>query len=123
MQTYYCFITALMPSYQDDIISGLLGKGYMVGPAAKDSKVIAPSTEGGAAALIVLSVYKKDGAECDINLVYDELIAIFHDLKIHFFSIVITVACEATWVGSNIRLPKKEDVVEKTFADAAKDLN
>ena len=120
---YYCFITALLPSYQDDIITGLINKGYMVGPAARDSKVIAPSTERSAAHLIALSLYKKDGAECDINLVYDELLNILSDSKVHFFSIVITVACEASWVGANIRLPRKEEMVEKTFTGLKNNLN
>jgi hypothetical protein len=106
MQIYYCWITALLPSYQDGIVSGLASKGYMVGPAAKNGKVIFSMKENDPACVIALSVYKPD--DLDMAKLYDDIVAILTDMKAYCFSIVISLSTHCTWIGSNFELPPKQ---------------
>jgi len=102
---YYCWITALLPAYQDLIVAGLVKKGYMVGPAAKDGKV-SISTENSAATLIALSIYKADGEETSANKIYEDVLVVLKEIKAYYYSVIISHSYEATWAGSNFSLPK-----------------
>lgn len=111
MYVYYCWITALMPSYQDGIIAGMVKRGYMVGPAAKDGKVTV--SDNNAAALIAISVYRTD-EETNVNKIYDDVVAVLKETKAYYYSVIISHSYEATWVGANFNLPlKAKGVVEK----------
>jgi hypothetical protein len=114
MYIYYCWITALVPSYQDKIIAGMVKRGYMVGPAAKDGKVVS-STENNPAALIAISVYRAE--ETDVNKIYNDMVGVLTEMKAYYYSVVISHSYEATWAGANFSLPlKKQGVVEKASA-------
>ncbi len=104
MYIYYCWITVLLPSYQDKIIAGLARHGYMVGPASKDGQVSIVN-EGSPSALISLSVYRAE--ETNVNKIYEDVIAILNEMKAFYYSIVISLSHEATWVGSNLQIPAK----------------
>ncbi len=110
MYIYYCWITALLPSYQDGIIAGMVKRGYMVGPAAKDGKVVS-STSNNPAALIAISVYRAE--ETTVNKIYDDVAAVLHEMKARFYSVIVSHSYEATWVGANFSVPVKDKVVEK----------
>ena len=102
---YYCWITVLLPSYQDKIVAGLVKHGYMVGPASKDGKV-AVTSENSAATLIALSIYRPNGEETDVNKIYEDVLGILKEMKAYYFSVIISHSYEATWVGSNFTVPK-----------------
>lgn len=105
MYIYYVWITALLPSYQDGIIAGLVRRGYMVGPAAKDGQVTSV-TEGCPAALIALSVYKQEET-VDAKKVYEDVLAVLTEMPARYYSLVVSLSHEATWVGPNFSLPAK----------------
>ena len=105
MYIYYVWITALLPSYQDGIIAGLVRRGYMVGPAAKDGKV-ASITEGCPAVLFALAIYKQE-EETNVNNIYKDVVAILDEIPARYYSVVISLSHEATWVGANFSLPAK----------------
>lgn len=107
MNIYYCWITALVPQYQDGIIAGMVKKGYMVGAAAKDGNVTS-HMDNRSAALIALNVYKIADGDIPVTQVYDDLLAVLVEMKAFYHSIVVTAMGGATWVGSNIPLPVKE---------------
>lgn len=113
MYIYYCWITALLPSYQDGIVAGLVKRGYMVGPAAKDGKVTT-SVENNPAALIALSLYRAE--ETDVNKIYEDVVAVLYDMTARYYSVIISHSYEATWVGANFSVPAKSSVVEKSSA-------
>ncbi len=117
MYIYYCWITALLPSYQDRIVAGLASKGYMVGPAAKDGKVTT-SSEGCPAALLALSVYREE--ETNVQKIYDDVTAVLHEMGAYFYSVVISLSHEATWVGPNFQLPEKAKAVPPPLPPGAK---
>lgn len=115
MYIYYCWITALLPSYQDSIIAGLVKRGYMVGPAAKDGKVT--TSDNNSAALIAISVYRAE--ETSVNQIYEDVSTVLKDMKAYYYSIVVSHSYEATWVGANFNLPlKNKGVVDKTATTA-----
>ncbi len=107
MYIYYCWVTALLPTYQDGIVAGMARKGYMVGPAAKDGLVITPTHEGSPAVLYALGVYR--GEETNVHKIYNDLVAVLKDVKAHYFSIIISLSTEATWIGTNVVLPVAEE--------------
>lgn len=104
MYIYYCWVTALLPSYQDKIVAGLATKGYMVGPAAKDG-VVTTHSKDCPAALISLSVYRE--SETNVSKIYDDLTAVLQEMNAYYYSVVISHSYEATWGGSNFTLPVK----------------
>lgn len=108
MYIYYCWVTALLPAYQDGIIAGLVKRGYMVGPAGKDGKV-SLFTEGCPSVLIALSVYKADEGVTAATI-YDDMYAILAETNARYYSVIVSLSSEATWVGSNFSIPAKKKV-------------
>jgi hypothetical protein len=106
MYIYYCWVTALLPAYQDGIIAGLAKRGYMVGPAAKDG-IVTVGNESCPSVLIALSVYKAEET-VNANVIYDDLLAILAEINARYYSVVISLSYEATWNGSNFSLPAKK---------------
>lgn len=109
MNIYYCWITALIPQYEDKIIAGMVKKGYMVGAAGKDGKVTS-NAENRSAALIALNVYHIANTEISHTQVYDDLVAVLGELQAFYHSVIVTAITNCTWAGSNILLPTKEKV-------------
>lgn len=105
MYIYYVWVTALLPEYQDGIIAKLVQRGYMVGPAAKDGQVSSKS-EGCPSVLIALSVYKQE-EETDVKKVYEDVVSVLNEIPARYYSVVVSLSHEATWVGSNFTLPSK----------------
>jgi len=103
MYIYYCWVTALLPSYQDGIVAGMARRGYMIGPAAKDGKVVSPTHEGSPAFLFALSVYQQ--TETNVGKIYEDLLAVLQEMKTHYFSVIVSLSTEATWSGTNITVP------------------
>jgi len=120
MYVYYCWITALMPSYQDGIVAGLAGRGYMVGPAAKDGKV-SSTMENCPGVLIALSVYREE--ETNVNKIYEDVVAILLDMKAYYYSVIISHSYEATWVGPNFQIPAKTKALPPPLPPAKKNMN
>ena len=106
MYIYYVWVTAMLQSDQDKIIAGLVRRGYMVGPAAKDGKVSC-TAEGCPAVLISLSVYKQE-EEIDVKKVYEDTLNVLTEINSRYYSVVISLSHEATWVGPNFSLKAKE---------------
>lgn len=106
MYIYYCWVTALLPNYQDGIIAGLAKRGYMVGPASKDGQV-AISKENCPSVLIALSVYKAE-EEVNADFIYKDVMAILDEMKARYYSVVVSLSHEAMWVGSNFSIPVKK---------------
>ena len=106
MYIYYCWVTALLPDYQDSIIAGLVRRGYMVGPAGKDGKV-SSVTPGCPSVLIALSVYKADDA-VTATTIYNDMVAILTEINARYYSVIVSLSHEATWIGSNFSLPAKK---------------
>lgn len=105
MNIYYCWVTAMLPSYQDGIIAGMARKGYMVGPAAKDGSVAVVLSEDQPAVLFAISVYK--ATETSADQIYQDMVDVISEMGAHVYSVVISLSSEATWAGPNFKLPTK----------------
>jgi hypothetical protein len=104
MNIHYCWITALIPQYQDGIIAGMAKKGYMIGPASKDGKLVSMGKDS-PSALISISVYSASVIE--ISKLFEDLTSVLQEMKALYHSIIIAASYEATWVGSNIHIESK----------------
>lgn len=122
MDIYFCWITVLLPSVQDDIIAGMAKKGYMIGPTSKDGKVIFAPGENPAGSVIALSVYKHTNG-LTAKSVYDDLVKILYETSSYFYSIIVTASVEATWVGSNFQLPSRKEATPPPIPAPDKNLN
>jgi hypothetical protein len=123
MQLYYIFITAMLESYQDQIISGMVKKGYMIGPASKDGKIAIATKYKSPSVLLVLSVYRnKDYAG---DKIYADIVLILTDIKAYYYSVIVSESADSIWGGSNIILPDKEDInsTTKTITNLKKNIN
>lgn len=107
MQIYFCWITVLLPEVQDDIISGMARKGYMVGPMSKDGKVISAPGANPAGSIVAISVYRQVNIPT-AKMVYDDLVKILNDTHSYYYSVIVAAATEATWAGANFQLPARK---------------
>lgn len=114
---YYCWITGMMPSYQDGIVAGLVRKGYMVGATSRDGNVTFINGEDEPATVFAIMVYRHSEANCE--KVYEDVNLILNEMKALCYSIIVSPGfSEAIWMGPNFKLPPKEyeiviDVVEE----------
>jgi hypothetical protein len=96
----------MLESYQDQIVAGLIKKGYTVGLASTGKAVV--NHENQVSAILSLTVYKLAEEELPITKVYEDFAFILTDMKGYFYSIIIAETNNSTWAGSNIFLqPKK----------------
>lgn len=100
---FYCWITAMFASYQDDVIAGLANKGYMVGPIDINGKVIHDTDPYSASIVMGIKVYRDQPIVIDD--LYDDLISILTQIKAKFYSVIISEAAMATWSSANFTFP------------------
>ncbi len=110
MKVYYCWITALVPSYQDGIVAGMAKKGYMVGALSKDGVVLSPGQSS--AGLIALNIYHREDVDAEIDRVYKDLSDVLDDMKARYFSLIVAQSVASRWYGSNFDIvPVKEEIL------------
>lgn len=120
---YYAWITALTDVYDNLIISGMVKKGYIIGPAATDNQVVAQIKNSSAAviSLRVESCEKKTSKD-----IHDDLMIILNENKMYFHSIIIANgAQDSCWTSSNIVFtePKAPPPKPPASDSGNKDLN
>lgn len=102
IETFFVFITALIPQYEDMIIAGLVKKGYQVCPASLTNEV----TSGGqdsVSAVIALRIDSEARDSTELHVVIQQLLL---DLKIVYYSLMVTVATDCCWNASGLSFPK-----------------
>jgi len=99
---YYVFITALISSYEDMIIAGLVKAGFQVSSLAEDSTV----TIGDDDSISVMIALRIDTEIVGAVVVIDEVEKVLKDLKIVYYSLVVTESTDCSWDVSSIKLPK-----------------
>ena len=110
MHVYYCWVTALIPDYQDGIVAGMAKKGYMIGPLSKDGVVLSPGQSS--SGLIALNVYHRENVDVEIDKVYKDLSDVLDDMKARYFSIIVAQSTGCRWYGSNFDIvPVAEEIV------------
>ena len=113
MHTYYCWITAVLPEYKNDIITGLVDLGYMVGPANVDGSV-SIKAEGSPSILFALALSKH--SETSAHKIYDDVIFVLNGINAYYYSIVISASSDIIWDGSNVNVPDiKANLENKTL--------
>ena len=100
MHWFNVFITALTANYQDSIIAGLAKKGFTVGPAIP-GKIVANGHSS--SALLCLTVYKAE--EIKAADIHKDVMAVLDELQAWYYSVIVVLASDTCWVGSNFNLP------------------
>lgn len=108
MKIYTCWITCMLESYQDQIVAGLIKRGYTVGLASSGNVVI--NHENQVSAVLSLTLYKLSEIDIAISKVYEDLGFVLTDMKGYFYSIIIAETNNSTWAGSNIFMQPKKTV-------------
>src|ERR1700722_7233157 len=100
MKIYTCWITCMLEAYQDQIVAGLIKKGYTVGLASSGKVII--NHDNQVSAIIAVSLYKISDEDILISDIYKDVASILGEVKAYFYSIVIAETANSTWAGSNI---------------------
>lgn len=99
---YYVFITALISSYEDMIIAGLVKAGFQVSSLAEDNT----ATIGDDDSISAMIALRIDTEMAGAIVVIDEVERVLKDLKIVYYSLVVTESTDCSWDISPIKLPK-----------------
>lgn len=112
---YACFITSLISSVADDIILGMVNKGYAVGAAGETVFLETPNSPSSLIGLNVIHSRKiVNAAE-----VHRDLNQIMMEKNVSFYSVIVFPSVQdAFWSSSNIAIPVSninEDDLEQTL--------
>jgi len=102
--SFIAWVTVLTPSYTNNIIAGMVKKGYAVSAtSAKGDVVLAKDTN--ASAIISLKIVTT-AENASSSSIYQDLMAVLNEMKAYFYSVVITPYVDCAWCGSNILINK-----------------
>lgn len=102
MKTYICWITLMLQSYEDGIVSGLCNKGYVVQSGAEKGSLTSLSDKSSSVIFCAILKTKKDKAT-DVS---EDVTSLLKSKGYLYYSIVITefMASNATWSNGNVLL-------------------
>jgi hypothetical protein len=110
MNIYHCWVTALLTSYQDPIVVGMVRKGYMIGPASKDGQVICATRSNAPSFLIALNVYKLvEDSEINAQKVYEDLMDVLKNMNAYYYSIIVSLGVDSIWSAANFDINIKKE--------------
>ena len=104
MKSYYVWITAMVREYEDLIISGLVKKGWTVGPASKDH--IPTSGSAGYASCVVALKVEPLETETDASKVHEVVCNVLKEKKLLYYSVLVSTPADCCWRAGNIQLPE-----------------
>ena len=118
IKTYFAWITALTTDYLEGIVSAMVKRGYMVGAIDKSGKMISGGLgKPPITAVIGLAVYRRNGQALTVLMVHDDLIYVMDEISAYYYSIVVSGAGEATWIGSNFSLNQPVEEIEVDLSE------
>jgi len=98
------WVTLTTEASVDLLISGLVRKGYVVGPLASDNSLF---IKGDLSTLISLKLTKKLDDKDPLKIVMKDITSVLIDADRTFHSTVVAASGGSfTWRGSNIKLPQ-----------------
>lgn len=106
---YYVYVTALIPTYEDMIIAGLVKKGYRVGPLAETNEVTVTTPDSICAIIALRLDVNDDEGDTIVHSaaeLHEKIEAALQELKIFYYSLIVTESADCCWNISNIRIPK-----------------
>lgn len=82
----------------------------MIGALSKDGTVL--STGQSSSGLIALNVYHREDVDAEIDKVYKDLSDVLDDMKVRYFSLIVTQSVVSRWYGSNFDIVMvKEEIL------------
>jgi hypothetical protein len=98
----------MLESYQNDIVAGLVKKGYHVGPAAEDNSLTLHN-KGNASTLIAIKVTSSDEG-LTASKVNEDVRSVLTENSFLYYSVIVSACTSCCWMSSNITLPEKAQV-------------
>lgn len=126
MKAYFCWITLLIPQHQDNIVAGLVRRGYMIGAAATNGEVLCSNSYDAPAVLLVFSLYKVSEPEgFDCNTVHQDVVSICKEINALHYSVVVSLATsDTTWSAANFNAASDiEPILTPALPSSNKKLN
>src|SRR5579885_3538297 len=105
---YYCWATLILPDYQNDIIAGMVAKGYQVSPATENDKLMHSGKGKSAGYLFIIKIeirekqLDKKSGKIDAKVVGRDFSAVLAAAKAKFYSAIVTEAGDGWFEVSNI---------------------
>jgi len=99
---YYVFITVLISSYEDMIIAALVKEGYQVSALSETNEVTIGNKDS-VSAMIALRVVAEATNANELN---GEIQEVLDELKILYYSLIVTESVDCSWNVSDIKLPR-----------------
>jgi hypothetical protein len=111
--SFVVWITCLLPSYQDKIISELVKKGYVVSACGdKESGNVCWTADHSPSALICLAV-QSDDPKATASSVHIDIAKIMADNKFLYFSAIVSMRSSACWSNGNMSVSKTPPPIKK----------
>lgn len=115
MNKFYAWITAMLPSYTDNVIYELIKLGYSVGAANPNYLIMGEKNAPSCVICLCITGNKNE----TIKDAHDDLVSVFNNLKYICYSIVVIKATDSTdtiWSSLSAPLqPANEIVKEKIY--------
>lgn len=105
---FVAWVTCMFRDYEDLIVAGMLKKGYTVGTVASDGK-LTHGDESRPAVITTFKIETRDETKKATD-VFKDLLAVLQEKKVLFYSVVVSAYVDASWIASNIELPKPAPV-------------
>jgi hypothetical protein len=112
---YIIWVTSMFASYEDRVVAGMIKKGYIVSAGVDDGQ-LSNNIPGAAGVVIAFIVACKDPAT-PLNKVFQDLADVLDEVKVLFYSIIISAVNDCVWVPGNIVLPKSKPSIIKDISN------
>src|SRR5512143_1016525 len=96
---FVAWVTCMFREYEDVIVAGMVKKGYVVSVVAVDGQL----TSGHESRPAVVTTFRVDSTkeETMAKDIHADLLAVLHDKKVLFYSVVVAAYVDACWIGPN----------------------
>jgi hypothetical protein len=109
---YYCWVAMMLPDYANDIVAGMVRKGYSVCPATENEQLVHSKKGGGPANLLIIKVDSrekgtaKDSAKVSAKTVGRDFSNVLANVKAKYYTAIVTEAGDGWFEVTNIELPE-----------------
>lgn len=97
------WITAMLQSYEDIILAGMIKKGYTVSAASFNSTVFDHDSNRPSYLIAFRADYLHE--EVTAAKVHSDLLVVLREIKVLYYSVCVSALAESCYVGTNIVLP------------------
>lgn len=102
-RAFIVWLTVITPLYLDNIIAGMVKKGYGVRPIASNGEWYVGKKDSPAAVISLLITTSSETASA--SQIHKDVVSVIDTIKILHYSIIVSAMTDCAWSGSNMVLP------------------